>query len=391
MHYAHTQIVKSFQELFNLNIKDEALVKVYYKYQETYRYYHNDKHIDDVILNIVMLNIDKMWTWKEPLDNINIQKLIIAALFHDIIYNPNNTLSDSNEKQSADYFKFFMMDDNNFSSKKTDTVNQNFIEEIYQAILDTEYKKPFNELSNLGQYLMIADCRGLLKMDFSYPPHVICAALNNEDLLRKEFQKFPYLKYKQGKVKFLDDFEIKYKEITNHDLIDFLKNYVIDYKPSFGVFAGSFNPFHAGHLDILKQAENNFEKVIIVVANNQSKESVESTTHRLEKVRKILPHHEVISWEGPLHVFLEKYEKENGVNLTLVRGLRNSQDFESENTLQWAIHTNAPNVKFAYYISNPEYTNISSSLIKEMEASQLDTEKLLVTKEDAYGIKKIYY
>ena len=94
------------------------------------------------------------------------------------------------------------------------------------------------------------------------------------------------------------------------------------------IYAGSFNPLHAGHIDILKRAIKLFGDVTLVLAVNPGK------TYISAKRRK-----ETYDWlfsEIGLNVkieilsaykFLADYCAENGVT-HIVKGLRNGTDLD---------------------------------------------------------------
>ena len=86
-----------------------------------------------------------------------------------------------------------------------------------------------------------------------------------------------------------------------------------------GVYAGSFNPFHKGHYNILCKAEKIFDKVIIARGINPEKNNV------LVPLPKILDDRPVLSYNGLLTDFMTSLEEEN---VTLIRGLRNSVDLQ---------------------------------------------------------------
>ena len=72
---------------------------------------------------------------------------------------------------------------------------------------------------------------------------------------------------------------------TNPILFD-LRDYVKSYKPRVAFYAGSFNPFHIGHLDIVNQSKQMFDKVVIILGQNPNKEAL--TTEEIEKNNFVL-------------------------------------------------------------------------------------------------------
>jgi len=84
------------------------------------------------------------------------------------------------------------------------------------------------------------------------------------DLERNEFalhQHHDFLEYQKQRVAFLE-------KLSDNNSVKALCDYVKYNKPKIGVFAGSFNPFHKGHYNVLQKAEKLFDKVIIAFGKN---------------------------------------------------------------------------------------------------------------------------
>lgn len=130
------------------------------------------------------------------------------------------------------------------------------------------------------------------------------------------------------------------------------------------VYPGSFDPLTLGHLDIILRGAKVFDKVIVAVLNNIQKNSMFTVDERLEMSRKVLGKYdniEVRSFEGLLVDFME----EVGAGIIL-KGLRAVSDFDYE--LQMA-HINkqlSKDVETVLMMTNPKYSYISSSNIKQI-------------------------
>ena len=97
------------------------------------------------------------------------------------------------------------------------------------------------------------------------------------------------------------------------------------------LYAGTFDPLTNGHLDVIKRASGIFEKVIVAIAVNPSKQPVFTVKERLDmikgatgKIRNVSTDH----FEG----LLVEYANKKKVSV-IVRGLRALSDFEYQNTL----------------------------------------------------------
>ena len=130
------------------------------------------------------------------------------------------------------------------------------------------------------------------------------------------------------------------------------------------IYAGSFDPFTIGHLHVLKQACQVFDKVYIAIAVNSAKSrriDKESMRKAICEVIKNnnLNNAEVVIFEG-LTVDLAR-EKDAKF---LVRGLRNGTDYEYEETLA-VVNSKISGVETIYFRAG-ETAHISSSIVMEL-------------------------
>jgi pantetheine-phosphate adenylyltransferase len=133
--------------------------------------------------------------------------------------------------------------------------------------------------------------------------------------------------------------------------------------PTTAVCPGSFDPVTRGHLDIIKRGANVFDEVIVVVANNQSKDplfTVEERIVLLKKVTEKFPNVKVDSFNG----LLIDYVKSIGANVIL-RGLRAVSDFEYEMKIASINKKLDDGVETFFMMTNNQYSFLSSSIVKE--------------------------
>ena len=136
------------------------------------------------------------------------------------------------------------------------------------------------------------------------------------------------------------------------------------------IYPGSFDPITNGHIDILKSASEIFDKVIIAVAYNQNKQGflpIETRTSLIKESLKNIKNAEVEAFAGLTVDFAKKHKAD-----VLVRGLRTSSDFEYEMQLSQTNHTLDNNIKTVLFITKPEYSFISSSLVREILSNRGD-------------------
>jgi len=128
------------------------------------------------------------------------------------------------------------------------------------------------------------------------------------------------------------------------------------------VFAGSFNPFTLGHKDIVLQASTVFDKVIVGVAVQTGKNTVDLKTRcNIAKMSlKDIRNAEVMPFDGLLTDFAVIQKAE-----FIVKGIRNITDFEYEKNLVSVYLTQNKNLKPVYFISH-NLNHISSTIVREL-------------------------
>lgn len=130
------------------------------------------------------------------------------------------------------------------------------------------------------------------------------------------------------------------------------------------IYPGSFDPITNGHIDILKNASEIFDKVIIAVAHNGEKKGFLSVEQRVELIKSSIKNFdnvEVDSFEG----LTIEYAKKHGAEV-LIRGLRAVSDFEYEMQLSQTNSALCERIKTVFLTTKPEFNFISSSTIKEI-------------------------
>jgi pantetheine-phosphate adenylyltransferase len=131
------------------------------------------------------------------------------------------------------------------------------------------------------------------------------------------------------------------------------------------LYPGSFDVLTLGHLDLLRRAVRMFKKLTVAVASNPAKFApVFTVEERLEMLRKScegIPNVQVTQFAGLTVTFARQI----GATVIL-RGLRAVSDFEFE--LQMAMMNNniEPNVTTVFLAPSPQFSFLSSSLVKEI-------------------------
>lgn len=130
------------------------------------------------------------------------------------------------------------------------------------------------------------------------------------------------------------------------------------------VFPGSFDPITLGHVDIVRRAVPLFDRVIVAIGVNSAKKylfDVEKRQYWLNKVFENDDTIEVAVYEG----LTAHYCAEVGANY-LIRGLRNASDFDYEKTISQLNANLHPNLETVFFISKPNYSHISSTIVREI-------------------------
>lgn len=132
------------------------------------------------------------------------------------------------------------------------------------------------------------------------------------------------------------------------------------------LFAGSFDPFTRGHKAVVEEALRLFDEVVVGVGENVSKHSLLSVEQRCRLIADTFndePRVSVASYSTLTGEFARK------VGATaLVRGVRNTVDFEFERTLEITNRQLFPELTTVLLPTPAEYLHISSSMVRELLA-----------------------
>ena len=129
------------------------------------------------------------------------------------------------------------------------------------------------------------------------------------------------------------------------------------------VFAGTFDPITIGHLDIVEQALEKFDKVIVALGVNPEKTPTFSKEVRLEILKSVFldnPRVEVCAFDG----YLVDFMKERNITAT-IRGIRNATDLEYEKIMDSNNRAMYPEIQTVFLSCSTKTKNISSTLVRE--------------------------
>jgi len=130
------------------------------------------------------------------------------------------------------------------------------------------------------------------------------------------------------------------------------------------IFPGSFDPFTKGHEDIVIRSLDIFDEVIVAIGHNSNKKRYFDIDLMIEKISGAFSGNDrvsVIVYDELTAILAQKYNAR-----FLVRGLRNTTDFEYENSISQINRYLNSGLETVFLITSPELAPISSSIIREV-------------------------
>ncbi|MEN6350140.1 MAG: pantetheine-phosphate adenylyltransferase [Syntrophomonas sp.] len=153
------------------------------------------------------------------------------------------------------------------------------------------------------------------------------------------------------------------------------------------VYPGSFDPVTKGHIDILEKTSKIFDRIIVAVVHNVSKDALFSLEERVALIYESTRHLdniEVESFSGLLANYLNGKEA-----CAIIRGLRSVTDFDYEMHMAMMNKKLIPDIDTIFVMSDSKYTFISSSAVKEAALLGGDVSSLVPKAVILEFIKKI--
>ena len=129
------------------------------------------------------------------------------------------------------------------------------------------------------------------------------------------------------------------------------------------IFPGSFDPFTLGHHSIVMRTLAFMDEVIIGIGFNESKKGLLTLEKRIEGIRKVYadePRVKVLAYSGLTVDFAREHKAE-----VIVRGIRSVKDFEYEEGIA-DINRKLSGIETVFLFTEPEYSAISSSVVREL-------------------------
>ena len=142
---------------------------------------------------------------------------------------------------------------------------------------------------------------------------------------------------------------------------------MINQEQRIAIYPGSFDPLTNGHVDIIERGLNIFDKIIVAVLYNPSKNALFSVEERLEMIQKSFINHSnkdniIVDSFGGL---LVDYAKQKDA-VAIIRGMRAISDFESEFQMALMNRKLSRDVQTIFLMTGLRWIFISSSILKEV-------------------------
>ncbi|MBL8856267.1 MAG: pantetheine-phosphate adenylyltransferase [Planctomycetaceae bacterium] len=139
------------------------------------------------------------------------------------------------------------------------------------------------------------------------------------------------------------------------------------------VYTGSFDPITVGHLNVIQRSSRLTERLIVGVGINVQKSELFTPEERCELIRESianLPNVEIRTFQGLAVDFVRQCDSN-----VMIRGVRPLTDIDAEFTMTSANRQLAPEIETVFLMSDPSFSHVSSSLIKQI-AHLADDEQL---------------
>lgn len=142
-----------------------------------------------------------------------------------------------------------------------------------------------------------------------------------------------------------------------------------------GLFTGSFDPYTIGHDNILRRALPLFDKIVIGIGVNERKQYMQTADERLDNISKIYASEPKVEVKTYNDLTID-FAKRVGAQY-IIKGVRSVKDFEYERE-QADINRQLSGIETLLLYAEPQYANISSSLVRELRYFGRNADEFLV-------------
>ena len=141
------------------------------------------------------------------------------------------------------------------------------------------------------------------------------------------------------------------------------------------IYPGSFDPFTNGHLDVVKKASELFDRVAIVVAVNKNKSRTYDVDKMCKAIEATLNENNITNcvvgtWRGLIAELMQVWKAKY-----LIRGLRNTMDYNYEENIAEVNKLIYPEIEYVYF--RADNSAISSSMVRELNSFGQDVSEYI--------------
>lgn len=130
-----------------------------------------------------------------------------------------------------------------------------------------------------------------------------------------------------------------------------------------GLFPGSFDPFTKGHEAVVLKSLDLFDEVVIGIGINSKKQYLFDVEKRIAHIASLFASHPKVKIQT-YQMLTVDFCKEIDAQY-IIRGLRDSKDFEYEKSIAHMNHA-ISGIETVFFLTNQEYSAVNSSIIREM-------------------------
>ena len=141
------------------------------------------------------------------------------------------------------------------------------------------------------------------------------------------------------------------------------------------LFPGSFDPITLGHVNIINRAIGLFDKLVIGIGSNSSKQAMFSLEQRKDWIAAVFQHEPKVEVEAYSGLTIDFCRKINAHYI--LRGIRFVSDFEYERAIADMNHSLAPEIESIFLTSAAEHSSISSTLVRDVIRNSGDARQFL--------------
>ncbi len=141
------------------------------------------------------------------------------------------------------------------------------------------------------------------------------------------------------------------------------------------IYPGTFDPITNGHVDIIKRAASIFDEVLVSVVKSPFKDTLFSYKERIALVKEVVKGIKDVKTQGFDGLVVNFARKRKAK--VIVRGLRMISDFEYEFQMALTNRNLACEIETIFLMPHPEYSFVSSRLIKEAASLGANLKKFL--------------